>query len=144
MKDNAYKKTTYSFKRITSILLINILVLLTLIILIEFIFSFFTERPTEHIVPSWRLNHTWRPNFSKTHLEWVRKNPEFPEPYVHLYNRQGWIESYDINSEKSEGIYRIFFVGDSFIEGTAPMNQSIPSIVEKELNKEISDVNVRS
>jgi hypothetical protein len=100
---------------------------------LEAVASLFVSRPTDAYLLSARLNHTWSPNARTVHAEWVDGNPDFPVPYVHVTNRQGWLESYDIAEKKPRGTWRIFYVGDSFTEGTAPMDQSVPSFVEQEL-----------
>ncbi len=125
----------YNRKRYRRILYINIIVLFMLLVASEFLASKFIKKPYSHIVSSWRLNHTWKPNGRKVHNEWIEKNPEFSSPYTHVYNSQGWLERYDISHEKPKQTYRIFYVGDSFTEGTVPMGQSVPSIVEKRLNE---------
>jgi hypothetical protein len=81
-------------------------------------------------IPDARLNHKWKPNSQEIHTEWISDNPEFPQPYLHVYNKQGWLEDYDIQLNKPANTYRIFYVGDSFVEGTVPMNQSVPGIVK--------------
>ena len=48
-------------------------------------------------------------------------------------------DSYDIKKTKPDNTYRIFYIGDSFTEGTVGMKQSVPSIVEKSLNSKNSD-----
>jgi lysophospholipase L1-like esterase len=77
----------------------------------------------------------WKPNSERVHDEWIKDNPDFPKPYKHVYNRQGWIEDYDIELAKPPNTYRIFYLGDSFTEGTLAMDQSIPSVVEQKLNE---------
>jgi lysophospholipase L1-like esterase len=107
--------------------------------LLELLASTAVDKPASHVVTSWRVNHTWKPGGRSLHREWVARNPRFPEPYTHTYNRQGWIEDYDVSQEKPEGTWRVFYVGDSFVEGTAPMHQSLPSRVEEGLNARAPD-----
>jgi lysophospholipase L1-like esterase len=102
---------------------------------IEFASSFFADKVGSNLLTMYRINHMWKPNSERVHNEWVKDNPEFPEPYTHVYNRQGWIEDYDIELTKPPNTYRIFYLGDSFTEGTLPMDQSIPSVVEQKLNE---------
>ena len=73
---------------------------------------------------------------SHVHSEWIEANKDFPNSYTHHYNKQGWIENDDIELNKPPNTYRIFYVGDSFTEGTVPMDESLPSLVEKHLNLE--------
>ena len=117
------------------VILVNILMTIVIVITAETITSFFVERSGDHIEPDYRINHRWTKNNTSTHKEWARNNPDFPEPYVHKYNSQGWIEDYDIKKSKNPNTYRIFYLGDSFTEGTVPMDQSVPSVVERQLNK---------
>lgn len=120
--------------RLALVVAVNLLLFALLVLALELLASLWVSKPGSNVVANWRLNHTWKPGGSQTHSEWGRANPEFPEPYTHHYNRQGWLEDYDVRNEKPESTWRIFYVGDSFIEGTCPMDQSVPSIVERELN----------
>ena len=120
--------------RLLPIVAVNIALSVLLIALVEFLSSLVVLIPGGNLTQDARLNHTWRPHSSWTHQEWIEQNPDFPQPYVHHYNRQGWIEEYDIQKKKPAQTYRIFYLGDSFTEGTCPMNQSVPSIVERCLN----------
>lgn len=105
--------------------------------LLEFAASFFVELPSSATIRDARLNHTWPPNTFAEHAEWIADNPDFPEPYIHHYNAQAWIETYDVSIPKPQGTYRIFYVGDSFIEGCGPMQDSVPSLVERYLNEHV-------
>src|SRR5262249_10327984 len=40
---------------------------------------------------------------------------------------------HDVTVAKPKGTFRIFYVGDSFIQGTVPMDQSVPSRVQQAL-----------
>lgn len=120
--------------KVLLIVTVNIFITLLLLLILEAIASFYVTRPGDNSNVHYQLNHTWKPNAKAVHREWIAKNPDFPEPYTHYYNSQGWLEKYDIKKEKPSSTYRIFYVGDSFTEGTAPMEQSVPSIVEKRLN----------
>lgn len=101
---------------------------------LEFVSSFYADTIGSNLVTVYRLNHIWSPNTEYFHDQWV-DNPDFPEPFVHVYNRQGWIEDYDVEPVKPPNTYRIFYLGDSFTEGTLPMDQSVPSVVERNLNE---------
>ena len=91
------------------------------------------------VLESFELNHVWKPGASWTHDEFVADNPKYSKPFRHDFNAQGWIESYDVEKSKPPGTYRIFYLGDSFTEGTAPMDQSVPSLVETALNRRAKD-----
>lgn len=102
------------------------------IALLEHLASLRADTPGSNVRPHLRLDHTWAPHTTHVHREWTR-NPEFRKPYTHSYEAHGWVESYDVAKRKAPGTYRIFYVGDSFTEGTAPMEESVPSRVESEL-----------
>ena len=125
------KKVIFSFV-FAVVLLITTIVLL---FVLEMLAGYFEH---SNLVPHFRLNHTWRPNGQCSHDEWISSNPEFNKPYKHFYNKQGWLEKYDIQEIKPEGTYRVFYVGDSFTEGTVTMEQSVPSLVEAALNKDFA------
>jgi len=121
----------------------NVTIFAIQVIAIEFISSLIVIKPGGNVVSDVYLNHTWKPNYSEIHREWIYKNPDFPTPYTHYYNSQGWLESYDVTKEKDPRIYRIFYLGDSFTEGTAPMDKSVPSIVEQRLNNLSKGMNLK-
>lgn len=114
---------------------VNILLFVMLVAGIEFISSFFVDTLGGNLITVYRLNHMWHPNTERVHLEWTSGNPEFSEPFTHVYNSQGWLETYDIDPVKPSDTYRIFYLGDSFTEGTLPMDQSVPSVVEQKINE---------
>ena len=87
------------------------------------------ELPGDVMQPHLILNHRWVPGQSQTHDTWAARNPRFPKPYIHHYNAQGWVEENDIEKEKPANTFRIFYLGDSFIEGTVPMAQNVPSVL---------------
>ncbi|MDY6905155.1 MAG: hypothetical protein SWH61_10760 [Thermodesulfobacteriota bacterium] len=124
-------KQIYSGLRVGTV---NLVLLVVLLGLVECFSAIWVTRPPGNIVYHSRLNHTWKPDSSYLHTEFCDNNPEFAEPYRDYYNHQGWLERYDIQKEKPPAVYRIFYVGDSFTEGTCPMEQSVPEVVEKELN----------
>ena len=112
-----------------------VLSLVLVVGLFEFVAYKFADRPIDSIVNHPRLHHIWRPNGRQDHFEWTRSDPRYSKPYMHVYNGQGWIERYDVAKEKPSDVYRIFYLGDSFTEGTVSMEKSVPSIVEDALNK---------
>ena len=133
-KDGRSKRARYA--KIAAVQLGQILVLVAAV---ELVASMFSSRPPDWKIDHFRLNHAWRPNSQRTMRSLARNNPEFPEPYVQRFNAQGWVESYDVELEKPPGVYRVFYVGDSFIEGPAPMRQNVPSLVETALNERYPD-----
>jgi len=59
-------------------------------------------------------------------------------------NRQSWLEEYDVTTEKpSSGIYRIFYLGDSNVQGHVGREDRMVEIVEKELNRKYAKENVK-
>lgn len=112
--------------------------MLLLISSAEILSTHVADLPTSHLSREWLLNHTWQPNATRTHREFTFFNPDFPDAYTHHFNAQGWIEHYDVDREKPANTFRIFYVGDSFTEGTCPMEQSVPSRVESMLNEKYS------
>ena len=120
---------------VTGTVFVVVLSLALVVGLFEFVAYKFADRPIDSIVNHPRLHHIWRPNGRQDHFEWTRSDPRYSKPYMHVYNGQGWIERYDVVKEKPSNVYRIFYLGDSFTEGTVPMEKSVPSIVEAALNK---------
>ena len=109
--------------------------LILLLIVGEVLASFFVVRAFELVHPHPQLNHVWPASSSFVHKEFALKDYRFPEPYTHFYNKQSWLEKYDLKKEKGRDTYRIFYVGDSFTEGTVDMEGSVPSLIESWLNK---------
>ena len=104
-----------------------------LVALLELTATLAVGRP-EHVKgSSWRLHHVFEPNSRIVADDFARSNPDFPEPYTCEFNAQGWREPNDVPLRKPKGTFRIFYVGDSFIEGTCPQDQAVPSIVGKRL-----------
>lgn len=81
------------------------------------------------------LHHVWNPGTQYTHTEYAERSSGKYEPYTHSYNAQSWIEEYDVPVDKPPGTYRIFYLGDSFTEGCVPMDQSVPSVIERRLKE---------
>jgi hypothetical protein len=130
-------------RRIALILLVNLTLLAVIVAGLEILAARYVDTPTSHLVASWRLNHIYKPNWSWLRTDWVSANPDFPKPFRHFYNEQSWIEDYDVERAKPAGTYRIFYVGDSFTEGTVPMSQSVPSVVERGLNDLARETDLR-
>src|SRR3989337_3943018 len=82
------------------------------------------------VMPHAVLNHTWIPNSIADHSQWI--DVGIPT-YRHYHNAQGWVEEYDVTQKKPANTFRIFYVGDSFPEGTCGMDESLPSRVEAAL-----------
>jgi len=122
-------------KLVTGTVFVVVLSLVLVVGLFEFVAYKFADRPIDSIINHPRLHHIWRPNGRQDHFEWTRSDPRYSKPYMHVYNGQGWIERYDVAKEKPSNVYRIFYLGDSFTEGTVSMEKSVPSIVEDALNK---------
>ena len=118
---------------------INMIVTVVLLAGLELFASAFVTLPRAHMLRSWRLDHQYKPNTSRVSTLYIADNPDFPDPYLHAYNAQGWLEHDDVPREKPAGTFRIFYLGDSFTAGTLPMDQSVPSRVERALNTLVRD-----
>jgi hypothetical protein len=140
-------------RKIITILAVNCLILIALLALLELTGFLMVGRPSNalrpslrcnnHLCSSLRLNHTCEPLSKWVCRDYIAGNPDFPEPFIRVYNRQGWSENYDIALRKPKGTFRIFYVGDSFVEGICPVEQSLPDIIERRLNLDKKDKNFR-
>ncbi len=74
--------------------------------------------------------------------ELVSLNPDFP-PFERNWNKQGWVETYDVEPNKPDTTYRIFYLGDSFVEGNVATDESLPSFVEQELGQRVLGQDLR-
>jgi lysophospholipase L1-like esterase len=93
------------------------------------------ELPGSYYLRHARLNHAHVPNADVYRREIAGLDPEFPDPPLHHYNAQGWVEERDVAVERAPGVTRIFYVGDSFVMGYVPTRQAMPKLVEAELNR---------
>ena len=82
-----------------------------------------------------RLNHVYPANQTHTYDIYFRDDSGKPFLFDRKTNSHGWREDYEISVEKPDTVYRIFYVGDSFTEGTAPADSTVPYLVEEELNR---------
>jgi len=76
------------------------------------------------------LNHIWIPDQSLTEIGYAQRGVP---PYTIKINGQSWRMNGDVEPSKQAGSYRIFYIGDSFIEGTCPEEDTVPAIVRREL-----------
>jgi len=113
----------------------NLAVFALLVVILEAGSALFVDKPGGTFRPHYYLNHTWKPNFEWKLTRHIRKNPDFPDAFTMKTNAQGWLETYDVQKDKAPGVYRIFYVGDSFTQGTCAREQSVASIVELALNE---------
>ena len=56
----------------------------------------------------------------------------YSEPYIHVYNSQGWLERYDVEKTCQHLPTRLF--GGFVYRRYCLMKQSVPSVVEQTLN----------
>jgi len=127
------KKSQLNINPIYAFLSIAFVFLLFFLVLVYFELAVRIHITTaSNIVDHPILNHVWTPNFEQKHEEWWYV--DIPS-YVHHYNKQSWIENYDVALEKPNSTFRIFYVGDSFTEGTCRMDRTMPSVVEKYLRE---------
>ena len=74
------------------------------------------------------LHHKWAP--SRTTIDRARSIP-----YPLTINAQSWVEEYDVSKDKPAGVYRIFYVGDSTVQGVVSPECKMVELVEKSLNE---------
>lgn len=116
---------------------VGVLVLVTglLILAVERWAAGQVELPGAYLRGHARLNHMSPPDTSLVLNEIAGLDPDFPEPPERHYNSQGWAERDEISVRKPPGVYRIFYVGDSFVMGYVPESEAMPERVEVELNR---------
>lgn len=73
------------------------------------------------------LNHKWVASLRTSISERGIK-------YDFFTNAQSWVENYDIQIEKDPNVHRIFYVGDSNVQGVVPYGKNMVELVEKQLN----------
>lgn len=73
------------------------------------------------------FNHIWRPSMRQ--VDAYRSIP-----YVLATNKQRWVEEYDVSEKKPADTFRIFYVGDSNVQGVVDTPYKMVKIVEKGLN----------
>lgn len=131
-------------KKYIKLISFNIVLTLLLLFLIELVLSFVVEREIGHnISPHPVLNHVMIPNTTKEFKRFAESNPRFPKPFIHQYNSQGWAETNDIIEKKPTNTYRIFYVGDSFVEGAVSMEENLPSQVKRFLKEKYANAPIK-
>jgi lysophospholipase L1-like esterase len=86
------------------------------------------ERDTRTIVSSDLLHHRLRPN-----LDVVDRRADRPHRLV--TNAQSFVEDREIPAAKPQGVFRIFYVGDSNVQGLVDFPDKMARRVEAELNR---------
>ena len=88
----------------------------------------FVKKEMSPLIADGVLHHRLRPNF-----EWVEdiRGDYINKTYINI---QSWAEKYDILPEKPANTYRIFYVGDSNIQGVVVHEKRLVEIIESELN----------
>ena len=74
------------------------------------------------------LHHKWAP--SRTTVDRARS---IPCPLT--ISAQSWVEDYDVAKTKPEGVYRVFYVGDSTTQGVVAPEHKMVELVDRELNR---------
>ncbi len=125
------KNLTRKAKRITRKKWIRTLAPSFLLLLcLELTFRVVGGEQAAPLIPDPVLNHTWRPSSRFIHTDF--QNRGIP-PYTHSYNSEGWLSEREFTQVKPQGTYRIVYFGDSFTEGTCPIEDSVPALVERNL-----------
>ncbi len=86
-----------------------------------------------------RLNHVWPANTSRRNPGAPDRDPLNAAPFEQYINSEGWLEMREFEREKPPNTLRIFYVGDSFVEGTVPMEKSLPAHVEAHVRRNLAD-----
>ena len=76
------------------------------------------------------LNHVWIPGQLRVVSDFDKSGVP---PFNRKVNSQGFIMEREVSHEKKERAYRIAYLGDSFVEGTCPEEDSVPALVERSL-----------
>jgi len=72
------------------------------------------------------LHHKWVPN-----AFWMDHNPKIP--FAMYTNAQSWPQKGDIAFAKPAGVFRIFFLGDSNVQGVVRSEERMVSLVQEKL-----------
>lgn len=75
------------------------------------------------------LNHKWIPGI-KTMVG---------NELTFVSNKQGWVEDYDVDMNKPPDTFRVFYVGDSNVQGRVPYEKNMVELVEKGLNEALDE-----
>ena len=94
-------------------------------------------RPFDSFLPSWRFNHVRKPNSTIGPRKFFSANGKmiryFNESDRWHFNNQGWLGEEDVSPYKEPGVYRIFYLGDSFVEGHTVPEYTLPRLVGEKL-----------
>lgn len=119
------------------------LALIAAIRIAEYWASFRVRLPNQIMHEHFRLNHVNLTRHYQTETRYFLDDSGERYLFDIEINSKGWREDYEVSINKPDSVYRIFYVGDSFVEGTAPADSTVPCLVEKELNKNYSGGNQR-
>ena len=104
---------------------VNLGLFALVVVVLELGASLYVTRPGDQFQDDVRLNHPRRPHAYHLNRDFASQ-PEFNEPFEQVANAQGWLRRSDVSKVKPPGTYRVFYCGDSFVEGTAPMDAAVP------------------
>jgi lysophospholipase L1-like esterase len=88
------------------------------------------------VIPDTILNHKWAPDLALRY-------PSHGFEYVLETNGQSWVEVDDIPIEKPADSYRIFFVGDSNVQGLVNRREKLVERIEVALGREYESSDLR-
>lgn len=108
---------------------------------LEWIAAEYVSLPGDFLEPDPVLNHVRPQNVTVHYSRAVAGDVEWSAPYEKHFNAQGWANSRDISQTKDLGVFRIFYLGDSFVEGTVPEEQTLTFLVEEGL-RHAGDLNI--
>ncbi len=117
----------------------NLLFVAILVSVLELLGWFTVARPFDAYLPSWQFHHVRKPNSILGRRDFFAVNtrtiPYFKDSDRWHFNRQGWLAKTDISTTKEPNSYRIFYVGDSFIEGNCRQEDALPQLIQKRLRR---------
>ncbi len=88
------------------------------------------QRDSRTIISSDLLHHRLRANLDAI-------DPRADKPHRLVTNSQSFVEEKDITAAKEPGVYRIFYVGDSNVQGLVDFPDKMVRIVQAELNRSL-------
>ena len=127
------EQTLSNRKRTLFTWILNVGLVGVLIGTLELLSGVYASQPLGQFQASWRFNHTLIPNSAVMIDRYGKSDPDWAEPYPLRVNSLGWREEYEVERTKPADVFRVFYMGDSFIQGSVPDELAIPTQVETAL-----------
>jgi len=114
--------------------------LLVALLILEFFLRGIMTASHPFVIAHPVFNHIWSPQSEIFHNDLLEPGEA---PFVRVTNSRGWLTSTELDPEPAPSERRIFFMGDSFTEGTVPERRSMPWLVGRFLEERATTTSIK-